>query len=249
MTAGQGDEQGQQGRPGEQGGQRPGWPPPPVQPPAGPGPSGPGASGPGASGPSSYGPGSQGHGQHPYGPPPYGYLPAPAAPTGPGPDAPAPVERPLTVRAGLGAFLAALVLSAVAGLAMVLNWDEVLDWTLAEGAGAGDPGIEGLDAEQFAELVLQFSIAFSALMLLLQALFVWFAWQGRNWARIVLWVLGGLTLVFAPFSAGGTGPLPFVTTLSWFTTALIAAGVVLLAAKPSNDWYRFRTWQFANGQR
>lgn len=236
MTAGQGDEQ---GRPGEPGGQQPGWPPPPVQPPHGPGPHGPGPHG---SGPH----GSAPQGQHPYGQPPYGYAPAPAAPTGPGPDAPAPVERPVTVRAGLGAFLAWLVLSAVAGIALGLNWDEVVDWALAEGAGAGAPGIEGLDAERFAELVLQFTFAFGVLMILLQALFVWFAWQGRNWARIMLWVLGGLTLVFAPF---GAGPLPFVTTLSWFTTALLAAGVVLLAAKPSNDWYRFRTWQFANGQR
>ncbi|WP_347058264.1 hypothetical protein ABC795_16470 [Blastococcus sp. HT6-30] len=232
MTAGQDD---QQGRPEGQGEQQPGWPPPPPpgQPPHGPGPYGQGAPG-----------------QHPYGQHPYGYEPAPAAPDGWGPDAPEPVERPLAVRAGLGAFLAALVLSAVAGIATVLNWEDFLDWTLAqEGTGLDDPGLEGVDVEQFAELALQISIAVGVLMLLLQALFLWFAWQGRNWARIVLWVLGGLTLLTAPFSAGSSGPLPFVTTLTWFQIALTAAGVVLLAAKASNDWYRFRKWQLATGQR
>ncbi|MGY2064308.1 hypothetical protein [Blastococcus sp. SYSU DS0619] len=247
MTAGQGDQEGQQGRPEEQGGQQPGWPPPPPQgqPPYGPGPYG---QGPYGQGPQGHGP--QGQGQHPYGQQPYGYAPAPAAPTGWGPDAPAPMERPLTVRAGIGAFLAALVLSAVGSAAMLLNWDEVLDWALAqEGAGLDDPQLEGMDVEQFAELVLQISIAVGVVMLLLQALFLWFAWTGRNWARIVLWVLGGLMLLFAPFSAGGTGPLPFVTTLTWFQIALTAVGVVLLAAKASNDWYRYRKWQFATGQR
>ena len=34
------------------------------------------------------------------------------------------------------------------------------------------------------------------------AMFVWFAWRGRNWARIVLWVLGGLGLLGSADLAG-----------------------------------------------
>ena len=29
---------------------------------------------------------------------------------------------------------------------------------------------------------------------------------------------------------------------------LLIAAVVVLALKPSNEWYRFRSWQRANGQ-
>ena len=84
----------------------------------------------------------------------------------------------------------------------------------------------------------------------LEALFIWFAWQGRNWARIVLWVLGGLGVVFGFVGpAAGTGATTgFLTSLAWFQLLLSAVGIVLLALKPSNDWYRYRGWQRANGQ-
>src|SRR5687768_16262575 len=55
-----------------------------------------------------------------YGQQPYpGYGPAPSAPTGYG--APRPVERPLTVRAGIGAFVASILLSLASALVSLLN--------------------------------------------------------------------------------------------------------------------------------
>ncbi|WP_166486419.1 hypothetical protein [Blastococcus saxobsidens] len=257
MTAGQDDQHGQQGQPEGQGGQQPGWPPaspqgqpPQGQPPYGQPPYGQPPYGQPQPGQPPYGqPQYPQHGQPQPGQTPYGYAPAPSAPSGWGPDAPTPMERPVTVRAGIGAFLAALVLSAVGTLALVLNWEEFRDWTLSEAGGQfGDPELEGIDAEAFAELTLQLGVAFSLLILLLQLLFIWFAWKGRNWARIVLWVLGGLALLSAPFAGASSGPLPFVTALTWFQIVLTAVGVVLLALKPSNDWYRFRKWQRATGQ-
>ena len=268
MTAGQDDQQGQpqggqqggqppvwpsapQGEPGSQqpGSQQPGqppygWAPPGQQPPQNPYAQNPYAQNPyGQPGQNPYG---QQPGQNPYGQTPYGYPSAPSAAPGWGADAPQPMERPVTVRAGVGAFLASLVLSAIGGLVTFLNWDEMLDWTLAE--TTTESGVTQAEIEQFAELGLQFGIAFGVVLLLLEALFVWFAWQGRNWARIVLWVLGGLVLLSAPLNAASSGPLPFVTALTWFQVLLTLAGVVLLALKPSNDWYRFRKWQRATGQ-
>ncbi|MCF6737463.1 hypothetical protein [Blastococcus sp. KM273129] len=258
MTAGQDDQHGrQQGQPEGQGGQQPGWAPPPGQPPyggqpphGGQPPYGQPPYGQPQGGQPPYGqPPQNPYGQHPYGQNPYGYAPAPAAPQGWGPGAPEPMERPLTVRAGIGAFLGSLVLSAVAAVVTLLNWDELLDWTLDQsGTDLQGAEFEGLDTEALAELTAQLTTGFTVLVLLLQLLFVWFAWQGRNWARIVLWVLGGLALLAGPFNAVAGGPLPFLTTLSWFQLALTAAGVVLLALKPSNDWYRFRKWQRATGQ-
>ena len=88
---------------------------------------------------------------------------------------------------------------------------------------------------------------------MLEALFIWFAWQGRNWARIVLWVLGGIGAWCSASSASrpalfGARPTGFLTSLGWFQLLLGAVGIVLLALKPSNEWYRYRGWQRANGQ-
>ena len=85
------------------------------------------------------------------------------------------------------------------------------------------------------------------------ALFVWFAWKGHNWARIVLWVLAGLGLVFGLIGAGlsssfGAATLPVLSFLSWVEMLFDAVAIVLLALKPSNEWYRYRGWLRSTGQ-
>jgi hypothetical protein len=83
-------------------------------------------------------------------------------------------------------------------------------------------------------------------------MFLWFAWNGRNWARIVLWVLGGLSVVSGLFSLGGagaTGQNGFLTAIGFFQLLLVIAGIVLLALKPSNEWYRYQSWRRATAQR
>ena len=51
---------------------------------------------------------------------------------------------------------------------------------------------ERRDAADFAEQVVRIGIVGGLVFIPVYGMFVWFAWQGRNWARIVLWVLGGL---------------------------------------------------------
>ena len=64
----------------------------------------------------------------------------------------------------------------------------------------------------FAEQVVKIGIVGGLLFILVYGLFIWFAWRGRNWARIVLWVLGGLGRLsgLAGLLVGGS-PLPFLT--------------------------------------
>jgi len=63
------------------------------------------------------------------------------------------------------------------------------------------------------------------------------AWQGRNWARVVLWVLGGL----AVFSAAGfVGAPAGRAALLAAQLALTLTAVVLLALPRANEWYRRR---------
>jgi hypothetical protein len=175
-----------------------------------------------------------------------GYSPAPSAPAGYGPGVPQAMERPVTVRAGLGAFIGSMVLGAVGQVVTALNFQTLVDWSLAK-AGT-EPGVDPGMVEDVAGTALKVGVVVGLLFLALYALFVWFAWQGRNWARIVLWVLSGLGIVFGLLGMAGGSPLPFLTGLGVFQLLLQTAAVVLLALKPSNDWYRFRGWQRATGQ-
>jgi hypothetical protein len=180
--------------------------------------------------------------QQPYGQQYPGYGPAPSAPAGFG--APAPVERPATVRFGIGALVASLVLGLIASLVSFSDIDTLVAETLQT---TTDPAVT--------EEVIRSGIILGALIGLLlvglEILFLWFAWQGRNWARIVLWVLGGITVLFGlvGVAAGGARSTGFLDSIGLFQLVLTGVGLVLLGLKPSNDWYRYRGWQRANRQR
>jgi hypothetical protein len=174
-----------------------------------------------------------------------GYAPAPSAPAGDG--APQEMHRPTTVRAGLGAVIGWMVLSGVAQVVTLANWRTVVDWTFAATGlqPSGDTEVALQDAQ--AAVLIGSVLAF--VFIAVHGLFVWFAWEGRNWARIVLWVLAGLAIVSGVAGLGLGSPLPFLDALSVFQLLLMVAAVVLLALQPSNDWYRVRGRQRATGRR
>lgn len=194
------------------------------------------------------GPGDQGQGWNaPPAPPAQypGYVPSPSAPTGYG--APAALERPVTVRAGLGAFIATLVLGLVSAVVTFAQFDQLVQAALvAQGTGAqlGDVGDDVVRTTLIAAAV------FGLILTALQVMFIWFAWNGRNWARIVLWVLGGLGVAGAliAFVSPQPGQPGYLVGLSVFSFLLTVAGIVLLALKPSHEWYRYRGWLRATGQ-
>jgi MFS family permease len=172
---------------------------------------------------------------------PYGYGPAPSAPIGHG--APQPVERPETVRFAIGAFIATLILGLVSSILVFGQMDDLVARELAK---------SGSDVQLTDEVVRSGMVLGAVVTLIfvaLQVLFLWFAWKGYNWARIVLWVLGGLAVASGLAGLGSTNPLGgFVAAVGVFQTLLTLVGIVLLALRPSNEWYRFRGWQRANGQ-
>ena len=169
-------------------------------------------------------------------PPPYGYAPAPSAPGGYFPqEAP---ERPTTGRVGIGAFLATLILGLIASLVQFSDIDGLVAQAVAV---ANNPAVT--------EDVLRAGVVVGAviglLLVALEALFIWLAWKGRNWARIVLLVLGGLSVVFGLGALGGVGAgvagSGFLDSLSVFSLLLTIVGVVALALRPSGEWYRAMT--------
>jgi hypothetical protein len=192
------------------------------------------------------------YGQPPYGQPPYpGYGAAPSAPTGYG--APRPVERPVTVRAGIGAFVASIVFSLVAQAITWANWDTLVDPATAFPRGEGISEEEAQFTASLMNSMGTVSLVIGVLATAVFALFVWFAWRGHNWARIVLWILGGLDILAGLFGVLASGALdvptlPVLTALGWFEVLADVVAVVLLALAASNEWYRYRGWLRATGQ-
>jgi len=154
---------------------------------------------------------------------------------------PEPEERPLAVRAGLGAFVASIVLNLAGSVFALADWDRYLAEVLAQQPPLEDPALQdaGIDPQTFVEGLAVLFVALSLLFAALYALFVWFAWRGRNWARVVLFVLGGLGIAGGLLNVAGAGaaPFPSLTALSLFSFAALLAGVVLLSRAPANEWY------------
>ena len=172
-----------------------------------------------------------------------GYGPAPSAPTGFG--APPALERPFAVRAGIGAFMASLILGVIASIVLFTSFDSLVQQTLAT------PGVDPSLGEEFIRSTLVAGAVIGLIFVALEAMFIWFAWNGRNWARIVLWVLGGLSVVSGLASFGmGSAPAGsgFLTAMNVFSLLLTIAGIVFLALKPAHEWYRYRGWLRATGQ-
>jgi hypothetical protein len=158
------------------------------------------------------------------------------------------MERPVTVRAGLGAFIAEIVLGLVGSAYSFTHFDELMNRSLARAAEQASSTVPVTASDLRGFLVL--GVVIGLIIIAAELLFIWFAWKGRNWARIVLWVLAGLTAVFGVVNLGSTGYLPgFVHGLSICQWVLSLAAIILLAQKPANEWYRYRKWLRATGQR
>ncbi|MGY1726095.1 hypothetical protein ACI79J_03900 [Geodermatophilus sp. SYSU D01062] len=159
------------------------------------------------------------------------------APSAPGAEPPPPAERPVAVRVGIGAFMAALILGLVSSVVTLSDVDGVVAQVQAA-SGADVP-------ESTARAAFWVGAGFGAVLVVLEALVIRFAWTGRNWARVVLQVLGAVNVLGG--LSGLTGPgatgSGFLGSLSVFITLISAVGLVALAVRPASEWYR------AEGQR
>jgi hypothetical protein len=163
------------------------------------------------------------YGQPPqYGQPQYGSYPAAPPGQGWGGALSAPTERPSTVKAGIGAFLANIVIGLI-GLLIDLS-----DFGSYKADLAASTGLTADEVSTIATVTVAISLLIMAAFLAV----LWFAWKGHNWARVVLWVLGGISVLFGAVGAAA------LTFLSAIGLLLVIAGIVLLALKPSNQWFR-----------
>jgi hypothetical protein len=147
------------------------------------------------------------------------------------------MERPTSVRIGIGAFVATLVLGLIASIVQFADLNDLIDQIREQ-----DETI----TEDAARAAVTVFAVIGLFFVALQAMFIWFAWAGRNWARIVLFVLGGLGVasgLVALSGAGATNTNGFLTSMSVFSLLLTIVGIVALALKTSSDWYRHEGWR------
>ena len=80
------------------------------------------------------------------------------------------------------------MLSLVSSVVTILNWDRFVRYFLAQAEAQGQLDTTGtnIDTEEFANLILRFGVVVQIVTVALYLLFIWFAWRGYNWARIVL---------------------------------------------------------------
>lgn len=128
--------------------------------------------------------------------------------------------RPTTVTAAFWLWVAATVVSAIGGIMILATAGEAPAIQQLEGAerDAASAAIVGIGVV---------SIIFAAL----RVLFAWFMYQGRNWARILLTVLGVLTVFSVLLQAGSVG------ILEWISAALVAIATVLMYVPASNGYF------------
>jgi len=148
------------------------------------------------------------------------------------PPPPQPLARPSTVTYALYALVANVVLSLIGAILIFTNQDAYIEDALR------DAGLDP-DAVGTTPSIVDPAYTIGAIIgVALWAMFLWFAWKGDNWARIAIWVLGGLSL-FRIFIAVSS-PVGLVVVLNVLSVLLTICAIVLLALKPSNDWYRYQ---------
>lgn len=214
-------------------------------PPGGPGQGGYDASGQGGHGgqPGGYGgqPGGYGGQQGGYGGQP-SYQPAPSYPTdgGPMPDgygSPPAGPPPKDVQTSVKLWFASIALALVAGLLSLLFTDrDVARQALLD----SDAGLSASQADTAVTISVIGGFFFVVVIAALQLLFVFKMRAGRNWARIVLTVLGALAVIFGlfGFTAGFT-----IGSLVNLVSILLIVGAIVLMYRPAASAY------FAAGSR
>lgn len=171
-------------------------------------------------------------------PPPLGYGVGGMPPPSPGWAGQTPEQlqrRPPPVTYAIYALIANMVIGLINSALVFANKDAYIAQALAK-TGLDPSSAAAVSA--FSDIAFTVGAIFGLFFVALWAMFVWFAWKGHNWARVVIWVFGGLALISA-FAAFGS-PLGTVVALTVVSLLLTLTAVVLLALKPSNDWYRFQ---------
>lgn len=134
---------------------------------------------------------------------------------------------------------AVIVLLQLVGIALTFAERETLRAAAEEQARARDGGrIDPQAVDTIVTVGLVFGVVLAVLFAAAILVCAIFMRRGRNWARIVLAVLGGLLALFALVSLVGGTVSAVVQSL--LTLVVVIAALVLMFTEPANTWFAAR---------
>lgn len=171
--------------------------------------------------------------QQPYAGGPGGYANAPAysnqgfgtPPGGPAPSAPSDVLRAVQL------MFASVALGIISSIITFTSGDAIKD-SIRE----SDPTLTADEVNSAYNLGLGVAIFFGLVFALLYLLLAFQVRKGKNWARIVTWVLAGLGVLGGLLGLAGTGT-GLEKGIGIISLLINVAIIVLLARKPANEYF------------
>ncbi|SHK13355.1 hypothetical protein SAMN05443637_1032 [Pseudonocardia thermophila] len=170
-----------------------------------------------------------------YGGQQHGYSPYPANgdQSGYGPGHGTPVERPADVETSFKLWIASVIVGLISSVIAFIQMPAMIDAAIA--AQPLPTGLSESDLRFGIQIGIVVGIVVGLIFLALYLLFVFKMRAGRNWARIVLTVLGALSVLFTlisfgsviqQFSAGALGAVSAILTIGQLL--LIIAAIVFM---------------------
>ena len=208
----------------------------PPYPPPGQGP------GPYPQGPDPRGPQPQPQGPYPQGPPPQGPPGYPAAAPQPygsdqyGQYGSAPPQRPKEVDTSFWLWIGSMVMSLLGAILTFSQFDDIRQQAIDDALRA-NPTLDRQFFESTFDTVLIVGLVFGLLLVALELFFIFKMRAGRNWARIVLTVLGAISVLSALFGLGQPQPALTLVT-SALSMLLVVGAIVMMYVKGAAPWFR-----------
>jgi hypothetical protein len=176
--------------------------------------------------------GSQPYGSQPYGSQPYGSMPSePAAYNAP----PAPTQAPPVVKLAVRLMFVRAALSLISVVVVI-----ALKGTLKDDIRKNNPGWDADKVNTAFNVAIVFAVVFAVVFVILYLLLAMQVGKGKNWARIVTWVIAGLGVAGLLSSLAQTAP-PLSHILSIVTGLIDIAIIVLLVRANGTGFFRKRS--------
>ena len=145
--------------------------------------------------------------------------------------------RPKEVEISFWLWTSTIVLGLLGSVPILFQFDQLRAEAISQ-ALARDPALDRSTIESVTTGALVAGAVIGLLLIVAQVIFVFLMRGGRNWARIVLAVLGGLVVLFGLIGfAGTTGAIGAGSLLQLL---LLIGAIVTMFLPAANAWFRPR---------
>ncbi|MGI9064673.1 MAG: hypothetical protein ACR2FQ_12825 [Pseudonocardiaceae bacterium] len=147
---------------------------------------------------------------------------------------PSPGQPPKEVELSFRLWIASIVVSLLGSILTFATIDDIRQQTIDDTL-ASTPGADPQFIENTVNVGLIVGLVFGLALLALEVFFIVKMRAGRNWARIVLTVLGALGVISGLFSLGQPGLTALTSGLS---ALILIAAIVTMYLPGAAPWFR-----------